>query len=819
MVNLRWFRKHQKIMLVVFGVILMAVFVLGSVLQFAVSSGGQASSDEIKKYNETVVQWSGGELSRIQIQRMLELHYATMNFQEALLRDSIERSSQGPLVRPISAIPETSVEDADRAIFARFMMAQYAHDKLGLVVSDTAVYDYLQALSGSEVELTQQYYVGIARSTNSQVGYARLHEYLKLELAAMRLEDIIGESFFISGSGAAPANVLDAWQAFLQNERQIECAVLEFNAADFLPQIKDEPTTIELRKIYDEGKSFDVDPVGERPGFKQPRQVQVEYVTAEASAFMDLAIQDVTPEQVLAEYNRLVEAKDPLVMEPIPAIEKDPGEKLDGEKLEDAPLEELKDNMDESNDPAPTPDAGKLDPSSPETPPSEKAPDAGEGNQPSDPPKNAETDKDGAPAPSGSTEDGSGGVRLRSVNELQFVSLHRAPQELSQTPNPQEETKKDEPEPKPTEPAIPETSQDSEPAGDAAQDASAQQAELKQESPPDAPDSAMPPVSPAQEPTERAKKLDAALELAIKQRLKREEANERLSLAVEKARDSMNDYALELSDYESMKNAPDAENVTPPKPLDLKEYAAEHHLKYGKTELCTYEELVKEPVGMATEFQQNPTTGQFGTRRAADDLFINYDRRRLFEVQEINSIGDRYLYWLTAKADSRIPSFESARNDVISFWKKQKSIELAKSAAEKVKGDLRTSGKRLVDEHKDNAKLTGGFRWFQPSFNQINYGAPKGVRNSGEAFMSVAFGLMPDDVGVAINDDRTAAYVIQLIAGDPRSDEQLRDQFLDHIATVRQVIPSATNTFYNRKSIDKLIRALNEELKVEWIAY
>jgi hypothetical protein len=53
---------------------------------------------------------------------------------------------------------------------------------------------------------------------------------------------------------------------------------------------------------------------------------------------------------------------------------------------------------------------------------------------------------------------------------------------------------------------------------------------------------------------------------------------------------------------------------------------------------------------MATE-QQDPATGRFGTKRAADDLFMNYDRRRLFEVQEIDSIGDRRLL-LTDKADS-----------------------------------------------------------------------------------------------------------------------------------------------------------------------
>ena len=68
MANLRWFRKHQKVMLVVFGVVLMAVFGLGSVISMMPAGGGGQRSDEI---NEVVAKWNGGQ------QICTHFHYST----------------------------------------------------------------------------------------------------------------------------------------------------------------------------------------------------------------------------------------------------------------------------------------------------------------------------------------------------------------------------------------------------------------------------------------------------------------------------------------------------------------------------------------------------------------------------------------------------------------------------------------------------------------------------------------------------------------------------------------------------------------------
>ena len=795
MVNLRWFRKHQKIMLVVFGVTLMFIFVIGMVVPFGMT-GNTVSREEMARFNQPIVKWSGGTMTRGQMQRLKELHFGAINLQEAILSTYASNSPQGPFVRRIQPIGDVgSIDEADRAIFARVMRAQYAKDNLGIVISDDAVLEYLSNLAGTV--LSQQELVSFCRKTNSNVGYNQIHEYLKMELASMRLEDIIGESFNIGWRGAAPSNVLDAWQAYIQNEKQIECAIEEFKASDFVSQITEKPAIAELRKLYDEGKSRERDSLGEKPGFKRPRKVRVEYVVASGAAFLDLAIQDVTAEQVLAEYNRLVEAKDPLVMEDIPSAETPVEQKLDGEKLQDDPAPEMKKETPESTDPAPSPDA------SDDKPPGEPAADEKAGTPDTKEPSDSEKNK--------SPTDGGGGVDFRQSSNRHYVSLRKHQQDSA---NPSE-TKQD-PAPDPAEPAQSVTTP---PVADAAP----VQDETKKNDPAAAIQTPAEKAAPAapQQPTQRPKKLDAELELKIKQKLKGPEAAEKQRDAADKAKEKMEAYSFGLADYESGKSLPLSEQPAKPMDLDLKAFADEQHLKYSQTEVCSYDDLMKDPIGGAIELETNPSTGQFGSRRIADEIFLNFDRKQLHSVDEINNmmVGDKYVFWITEKVDSSIPGLDEVQTEINDFWKAKKSVEMALAAATKVRDEFRASGKLLAEEHKDRAKLTGGFRWFQSTLDQTSYGAPKGVMNAGEEFMSVAFGLKPNELGAALNDDRTAAYVIQLVAADPRSDEQMRDQFLSFVSTVRQIVPSPTSNFYNRKSIGKIVDGMNDEMKVEWLAY
>jgi hypothetical protein len=60
--------------------------------------------------------------------------------------------------------------------------------------------------------------------------------------------------------------------------------VLEVNAEAFLDQVKEQPTKAELNSLFAKHVRELPDPSRERPGFKEPRKVKVEYATLDANA-------------------------------------------------------------------------------------------------------------------------------------------------------------------------------------------------------------------------------------------------------------------------------------------------------------------------------------------------------------------------------------------------------------------------------------------------------------------------------------------------------------------------------------------------------
>jgi hypothetical protein len=319
----------------------------------------------------------------------------------------------------------------------------------------------------------------------------------------------------------------------------------------------------------------------------------------------------------------------------------------------------------------------------------------------------------------------------------------------------------------------------------------------------------------AQSSDRQPKKLNDELELSIKHRLKQAEAQTALQAAVEKVNLLMREYSHSLAEYESRKSLPIEDRVEKPQLLDLAAIAAENHLKFGATGLCSLADLLADPFGQAIEFLVDRNTGQFQPRRIADAVFDSFDRPQLFSVEQYNSMSAIYLCWITEKVESRVPGFDEVKTDVLDYWKQARALELAQAAAQKLASEL--AGKKLAEEHKDKAVLTGSFRWLQANFRQATYGSPLGVKNAGEDFMKAAFRLTPDELGVAINDDRTAAYVIQLVTPDPRTDPQLLEQFLNHVATVRRIDPGSVHSYYGGRLIEGLVERMERELDVEWL--
>lgn len=106
------------------------------------------------------------------------------------------------------------------------------------------------------------------------------------------------------------------WEFYRRNRTEISVRLLPVAARDLLPQIKDTPEESALRELFDKHSNDEPNPMMKRPGFKQPRRIQVEWVSASPkdepyprAAELSLAVLEATlplafTEQLLTEYNQ-----------------------------------------------------------------------------------------------------------------------------------------------------------------------------------------------------------------------------------------------------------------------------------------------------------------------------------------------------------------------------------------------------------------------------------------------------------------------------------------------------------------------------------
>ncbi len=815
MIKMRWFRKHQKVMLVFFGVILMLVFVVGSALPW-LGGGRGGRRTQNADANKTVVKWNGGSLNRFQFTRLKNLHFATQRFYEQLMRQAqTNKNWGGPRIQLLPAINfKPQSEEFDRELFFRYLLAQYLREKMGMVISDDQVHEYLFLLS--DLSLSDQDLFSINASANSQIDFREILEYMKIELASLRMYQLLSLSVpFIGLSNnraISSGSAVDQFLSFIQKEKRFECAVLPFTVSDYLMQVKTEPGNAQIRELFDQGKYLTPGERPNEPGFKRPRKLAVEFLKGDFQAFLDRSMQDVTKEEVLAEYNRLVEAKDPLVMEDVPS-EETPKLELpnDSENLQEP---------EKGSDQVPTPGEKKTEGAQPDNKqpdgkkpnvsanPTNNSPGSGNDAAPNPPdaeksenkgpPKSADGDKnngtenkDGADKSPGDDspdkanqpgDNNKDGTSLWRILQTKYVSLStQEPQETSDQPPHLQPPGKE---------------KEAESSGDQPK-----------------PSTEKPSVTGPQEPVipeakKRPRKLDEVLELQIKERLKHDEAQDAMQKAIEKANEDMQDYRNLISDYDYSVEAGETPGEKPA-PLDLKKLADKYHLTYGSTNLVDFTEFQDTELGKAMMFVNRRLVS------FTEEIFMNFDS---ITVKTPNLApaptldGSRYVYWVSEKHEARIPLLDEARNDVIEYWKKQEALRLATAAAQQAADELVKSGKSLLEKYPDTAKQTGEFAWFSSS-------PPLQVQEPGDEFMAEAFGLKADELGVAPNADKTVVYLIQKTKQDPRTDEELRDQFLKQLATFKTPVSSPVIRGYAIDARRDWSDFIADQMGVQWLAY
>lgn len=234
-----------------------------------------------------------------------------------------------------------------------------------------------------------------------------------------------------------------------------------------------------------------------------------------------------------------------------------------------------------------------------------------------------------------------------------------------------------------------------------------------------------------------------------------------------------------------------------PVPPDVGKVATQQLLVGGTSELVNRSEAFATP-GIGGSFEITMSR-ELGMRqlRWLDSLF---DRSapllRPIATRDIE--GNRYLSWKTEDQQPFVPSFPSAREDVLRAWRIVEARPLALKAAEAIAAQSKSGGSSLAEAAAARGGLevvkAGPFTWLNrgtaPFGSMPELSQPEGLAMPGAEFMRTVFGLEPGQVAVAFNEPKTVCYVVRLAALDP-AEAQLRELFLAAARDPRRLMAAA----------------------------
>ena len=271
------FRKHERWMMAILGVMAMVAFVfLGPLLDFRGMRGGNAQDPvvaETKLY---------GDIRESDLARMLMARNLANRFIQQTIATLYGFSPPGYF----GAESEASVVDS-------MLMARKA-EQMGMRVTDDEITRFLQRLSDDR--LTGDQFSEILHSISGGRGGVtrrQLYEALRTELTAAR---------FAAGFAGSQQNTpAERWEAYQKLNSRASIQAIPVAVADFVDKV-DEPDATAVQTLYDNYKQFEPTPGAPMPGFKIPARTAVQYFVANYEQFEDPSA--VTYEEIVNEYEK-----------------------------------------------------------------------------------------------------------------------------------------------------------------------------------------------------------------------------------------------------------------------------------------------------------------------------------------------------------------------------------------------------------------------------------------------------------------------------------------------------------------------------------
>lgn len=814
------FRKHQKTLMIIFGILLMISFLVV----------GGSNLDDSQNLDETsevevVAVWDRGDITDEDLYTWRRDRIYAASFVSSLMQQAREkkRTVKGDAI---------SGDTSEQALIQTVLLARKAKEEQ-IEVSQDAIRQYLAGVAGegmTDEELRRQLRaIGDGRFT-----LERMFTALERELLANNMYIMMNaaEAALAGGTGEYGVPPTAAWDYFNRLHRRAKVELLPIQVADYLDKTKD-PSDAQLQEFYDKHKNSFDQPGAPDPGFKIRRKIAFQWLKADANLLQDKLFVDYVKEETgkvtdkeIQEYydrNKSQFQKKPPSTPPAGAGVTAPGAA--------APASDPASGSPEANSETPDSASPAETNSAEENPVEATPPSEGEAAPQDDAP--AQEPPAEAP-PSGAEPPGVAGrlderFFVVAQNESPAAEESPAPEESSQ---PQDAQEPPSPETSPEETPAPAEQPQSQPAADSAETPPADVQPAAGSAA--APGGEKQPAAPAveYEPLEAVKdKIRESIAREKAQRRAAEDARKQMNDRIDDAKKELNAYSRKYKQFPQRQKR-DA-SAKPPAPPDFAALAKKYGLTSGKTDgPLDPLEIRDTEIGKATRTFINPQVQQILEITFAEVAYTDEGPKYYPQIFSegiafgSNRTDVEYLYWKTEDLEPRVPELKEIREEVVREWKMREALKVARQEAEEMAEKARKSKKSLAQTFpKGKAFETAEFSWMTrgatpfsasgaPTFSQVFHADGGGeVEYAGDDFMGAVFRLESGEVGVAVDNPKEMVYVVRLIQDAPAV-EIRRQNFLDAGLTGDIVYLARVE---NAKRYFDWYRKLEEDWGLRWL--
>lgn len=243
------FRRHQRKMLAVLAILAMFTFVLSDSLPRLL--GPSSSGPDVE-----VATLFGRTVRRSDLNEMARQRNRANLFMSALMPYSREGVFGG--------LKERDLVDA--------LILEKEADRLGMPADPITGREWLKARTAGR--MNREMFEMLYSRFSSEISQEDLLADIANQARIMKVRSLLGRP---------PVTPFDVFRAYQGQTERVTDKVVEIPVENFLDQVG-EPSSAEVQETYDKYKDVLPDPTSETPGFKVPRQVQVEFVSIDASA-------------------------------------------------------------------------------------------------------------------------------------------------------------------------------------------------------------------------------------------------------------------------------------------------------------------------------------------------------------------------------------------------------------------------------------------------------------------------------------------------------------------------------------------------------